>query len=413
LLIPGIEEPDYFPNGPQNSGKSSLQIYKKSLVDPYELQDASSYEDAVSITLSDLDTDPRKSWDRALEIDGNWITYFDNVSYVTHQIMDELCRWCWPGFHKSKEKKYVNKELSEIGGKRPVGLNGLVNTITQGDLHSRMFGPFLLSQDTDTDDGNIDVESIYASFFENKPVILGYMLGIVSKFLYYYEQERKTIKPKTRLKQFEVVSEILSRCIGNKPGAFQDAWVLNTKRQVEMTIENSTLAKVIIIYVQQRDTTIIEKQPEDLWKELESLARSLGYNLENDKTFPKNEVWLTRSLNRITMQLADKGIEVTTGDNNNIGDRTIRLVNKNAKPRGQELQNFLKEIAKDLASQSPDGTIQHESLHQRQVSSGKVHASEAEYNIQKSLDDGWLIKVDYHKYKIRQDSEPSPKPADN
>ena len=39
-----------------------------------------------------------------------------------------------PGYHKSKEKKYANKEKIEISGKRPVGLNGISNPVTAPDL---------------------------------------------------------------------------------------------------------------------------------------------------------------------------------------------------------------------------------------------------------------------------------------
>lgn len=319
LFLPGISQPVYLPNGGEGSGKSTLQIIKKSLADPYELKDVHTYGDRVSISLSDLETDDRKAWDRALVIESNWVTYFDNVSQIKTKIMDEFCRWCTPGFHKGKEKKYYNKELSEIGGKRPVGLNGIINPISNPDLLSRIFAPTLEQRNKDDD----DTESFLQQFFEQKPIILGYIFGIISKFLYHYDTMRKIIHEKHRLKEFVIPAEIISRCLGNKEGALQAAWAENAIDQRDIAIEHSALAKTVIIYVDQNEKGKIEEQPEVLYNQLKNIGRLQGYDVDNDPTFPRGSNVLTKALNKLDVTLAKMGYKVTTGEKNAFGQRVI------------------------------------------------------------------------------------------
>jgi hypothetical protein len=240
--------------------------------------------------------------------------------------MGEFCGWVQPGFHKAKEAKYKNKELSEVGGKRPIGLNSLTNSITRPDLLSRLFAPV-----TEQNDTEVDKELILTSFLESKPVLLGYALGIISKFLYHYDTMKEKIKVRReeRLKRFDIACEVLSRCLGNEDGAYQNAWAMNAGDQTEAAIENSSLSKVLIVWCDKADRKYIEKQPHELMKELEYEATSLGYDIKKDRTFPKGAPLLTKYLNYLAVPLSKKGIVVKTREKDSAGRRIISIENKN------------------------------------------------------------------------------------
>jgi len=125
-------------------------------------------------------------------------------------------------------------------------LNGINNPVIAPDLLSRTFCPYLLEI---PDDKKQDLEQLLEEYVESKPVILGYCLGIVSKVLANYDRLRKEIKPRHRLTDFEVLGEIISRCLGNEEGEFQKLWnKLNKEDQTEIAIENSTLAKTLCVF---------------------------------------------------------------------------------------------------------------------------------------------------------------------
>lgn len=395
LFIPE-SHPVYLPNGPEGSGKSFNMILKKSLVDPHELRDGGTYEDRVSIALLNLETDERKSWDRALVIEQNWLSYFDNVSYINTHIMDEFCRWVEPGYYGAKEKKYLNKELSEIGGKRPIGLNGINNPITAPDLLSRIFAPSLDTLNEKEDD---EAEDVLSHFFETKPKILGYIFSVLSKFLFHYPEMKKSIKStKKHCRSFEIAGEVISRCLGNKEGAFQDAWNQNSEDQTDVAIEASTLAKVIMVYVQQSNKEIIELQPEELYRELRSLAQGLGYNLETDNSFPGASNILSRQINRLKATLAKKEIEVIIGEKNSSGHRVIKLKNRRFASNGELASSLtymkdsrtFKFIVCDLARGGP---FDVETAINQLVSSGKFALSEAEQAVEQAIKNGLLTQI--------------------
>jgi hypothetical protein len=328
LFFYGLSHPVHITYGNEGSGKSLFQYMAKSLVDPYENPSVSTLADKMATSFEDLDTDDRRSWDRALVIEQNYVTYFDNVTGITQQIMDELCRWCTPGFHKGKEKKYANKEKVEIGGKRPIGLNGINNPVIAPDLLSRTFCPYLLEI---PEDKKQDLEQLLEEYVESKPVILGYCLGIVSKVLANYDKLRKEIKPRHRLTDFEVLGEIISRCLGNEEGDFQKLWnKINKEDQTETAIESSTLAKTLIVYVHSQNIREIVKEPENLFYELKQLAQQKqGIDVEGDRTFPKTSNWLTPNINKIQTAIKVKGIEIITGEHNSQGRRIIKIINHN------------------------------------------------------------------------------------
>jgi hypothetical protein len=71
LFIYGLIHPVHITYGSEGSGKSLFQYMAKSLLDPYESPAVSTLADKMATSFEDLDTDDRRSWDRALVIEQN------------------------------------------------------------------------------------------------------------------------------------------------------------------------------------------------------------------------------------------------------------------------------------------------------------------------------------------------------
>src|SRR5262249_19336086 len=65
-----------------------------------------------------------------------WILSFDNLSSISDEISDELCRLVTGAGHRTR-KLYTQGEEFRITVRRPVILNGISNLVERGDLQDR------------------------------------------------------------------------------------------------------------------------------------------------------------------------------------------------------------------------------------------------------------------------------------
>ena len=115
--------------------------------------------------------------------------------------------------------------------------------------------------------------------------------------------------------------EIISRCIGNKDGAFLEAFQNNRKIQIEQIIESSQVATCLTYYVDNNADVFdklgvdglpnwgFEGTASELLDILQLVAPSLGIDARN-KWWPKAPNALSRRLNEIAHTLREAGIEI-------------------------------------------------------------------------------------------------------
>lgn len=65
-----------------------------------------------------------------------WLPAFDNVSYLSKDMSDNLCR-ITTGAGFGTRKHFTNDEEFTVDVRRPIMLNGIVDVITRGDLLNR------------------------------------------------------------------------------------------------------------------------------------------------------------------------------------------------------------------------------------------------------------------------------------
>lgn len=312
--------------GRAGCGKSTLKRQQKSLIDPNEsnIEDINAKVTALSHKLN---LDPNKAWDRELIVLGNQYTAFDNVTTKTipGEIMDEFCQYS-TGIKDSRKKNYTDKERVEQSGARPVGITTIENTITNTDLLTRVFEHRLLKPVKNKSDIKIAED-----FYDLKPKIFGYICKIISRFLSKYDDLKDTIEPKTRLTNFEVLAEIISRCFGNdRAEKFQDIWIKRKGEQIKESAGNSTFGLMMQDYVQSSyDQNIYDnrKSVDTTASDLQlEFAANKKYNIDSNK-----QSWLYdprqfgAELTKMMDSLEAVGIQITRLEKKVKNQRMIRI----------------------------------------------------------------------------------------
>ncbi len=304
--------------GEEGSTKSTLKRMIKSLLDPEENVNADNVDERISSLTTKLNIDKDKSWDRNLGIYHKYYTVFDNVEAIPTDIMNDLCQWV-TGFSDEKRMLYTNGEIFKITGRRPIGVTSVLNKITKPDLLSRMIQYKLLEpEDRRTE------EEFWKWFYEVKPKILAYIFKLITDFLRKYNELKKKIIPKTRLADFEVSGEIMSRCLGHKEDVFQKLWIEKKGQMIEEALDNDTVALILQDYLRGKVIEgeelieyVIEDTPTNLHTEIITHARNKGKYLSKnllDRTGNNNERWVwevnrfSEKLNGLSGQLRHIGI---------------------------------------------------------------------------------------------------------
>ena len=147
----------------------------------------------------------KKPDDLIVQLEGEYMSSFDNVSYVDGDTSDILSRSI-TGATNVKRKLFKNKERVMLKFMSKIVLNGIIPTLEYPDLQTRIINYERLLID--------DSNRILEKDFEKKlqtliPQVLGNIFFILSKALQDYPKLSKKIRPKTRMADFEVWGEII------------------------------------------------------------------------------------------------------------------------------------------------------------------------------------------------------------
>ena len=308
LFFGSLSHPIAAPKGGEGSGKSTLLRRSKSIYDPVEDLTNPSMMERTAKLASRLNPDDRKLDDVHTKIWKSSLLILDNVSHISHQLADDLCQWV-TGFDSAKHELYTNDGLVEIGGVRPLGITTITLPKLNPDIMSRIWvyevelPEWLKEKYTE--------EELWKAFYEMKPEVLGYILKVVSNVLANYDEMRKKIKPKGRLKEWEVLCEVIAQCIGYNVGQFQKAWSGVRDEQVNTVLENDVVAIILLDYILNKSNDAyqngtdcwIEQTPAEWHKQLKSHGRSMGMVKEGDTQFPEDVSYFAARLYKLAESL--------------------------------------------------------------------------------------------------------------
>jgi primase-polymerase (primpol)-like protein len=299
-FIPDYPHPAIIIFGAQGAFKSTASKITVKVVDP---------------SLLDVSTMPKKNEALVQNLDHHYFTFFDNVSHITEDISDGLCR-AVTGGGLSKRKFFTDEDDVIFSFKRCIGINGINNVVTRPDLLERS----LLIELIRVEDKNRKNEAdLYESFDKDLPFILG---GIFDALVVALRKRPDiTIENPPRMADFAFWGCAIAEALGYTKEQFLNAYKDNSTKQTEMLLGDNIVATAIIHFMDGKD----EWQGSST-KLLDLLGTQAFFeNVDTrEKYWPKGASILSRRLNELSTSLKQIGLSVTSSTSGT--ERSIHIV---------------------------------------------------------------------------------------
>jgi len=310
--------------GAQGSAKSTLSKLARFVVDPSVL-------DVVAL--------PNKLNELVQVLAHHHFLFFDNVSYVTRDGSDTLCK-AITGSGFSKRGLYENDEDIIYKFQRVVGLNGINLVTIRPDLLERSL---LIELERIDSEKRVSEKEIYDAFEKDLPSILGGVLDVLVRALDIKSRIKVAHLP--RMADWALWGCAIAEALGYTKEEFLAAYENNICRQAEMLINENVVATAIITFMKDK-----EEWRDTPTKTLQRLSVHASFaNIDtNDKYWPKGAGILTRRLNELSTYLKQIGILVTT---TTTGAERIIHIQKVAKMKG-----LSSSVGKSVPTDSTDDT---------------------------------------------------------
>lgn len=292
--------------GTQDAAKSTTTKMIRLLVDP---------------SNSLVRGHPKEAKDLMVGGKNNFLLAFDNLSHISEELSDSLCRVSTGGGQASREH-YTNAEEYLYDVMRPVVMNGIEELATRSDLADRTITVFLPSL---RDDQRKDETTLYEEFNNALPRVLGAIFDAVSTAI------REL--PCTRLENLPRMADVAmfvtagETAFGWEMGTFASAYDEYRIRAKIDGVEASNIGSAI--------WELMKAIPE--WRGtaaqlLEELRRRLPWGTST-KNFPNSPRAMASALRRLIPNLKAVDIEVELPERvtrvKGVVARTITLTNTN------------------------------------------------------------------------------------
>ena len=165
-------------NGEQGSGKSTFSVLSGDLIDPCK--------EAKTKNL------PKDLRDLAVLASNRHLLAFDNISWLSEEISDALCRLA-TGSGMVLRPLYSNAEEQVFGGARPVLLNGIPEIGDRSDFMGRTVKITLRAIPADQ---RQDEKTLLARFEARRPFLLGALLELLANGLKHESKVKATKMPR-------------------------------------------------------------------------------------------------------------------------------------------------------------------------------------------------------------------------
>jgi hypothetical protein len=245
---------------------------------------------------------PKKDEDLAIAAKNAWVCSFDNLSRVSGDLADGLCRLS-TGAAFATRMLYTNGEESIIAARRPVILNSILDIVSRPDLLDRTVSATLQKI---TDDRRIEESLFWARFDEARPRLLGAVLTALSGALSRWESTHPDNLP--RLADFYRLALAVGDALPGGTAAFVNAWDAMQAGAVLSALEASPIGEPLLKLLGARGRW---KAPAaELLKELNA-SRALG--VRDGDSWPQTPRGLTSALQRLAPALEATGWHVELG----------------------------------------------------------------------------------------------------
>jgi hypothetical protein len=271
--------------GQQGSAKSTLTRIIRALTDP-------NYTPICSMARSERDL--------CVNAQHHWLLAFDNVSSLSHQMSDALCRLA-TGSGFAARKLFTDAEEVALTAQRSVILNGIEDFVTRDDLLDRSI---TLQLPTLSDVQRRDERQFWLEFEQARPRILGALLEAVKQAL--RDHDTIAIPELPRMADFAVWSCAAAPACGSTPEEFLEAYTHNRQAANDLALDASPVAQAVLKLVEQQGS----------WQGTATqLLTALTPYLEgvSGADRPRSAQSLSNALRRLKPNLSNAGVDCTFG----------------------------------------------------------------------------------------------------
>lgn len=274
----------------RGSGKSTMAEFLKALIDP------------CKAPLIGMKTNDR---DAAIVGLNTWIITYDNVSHITPQQSDILCRFA-TGFGFRTRKLYSDTDETVIELARPQIITAIDHVVTRDDLADRVL---LVELPPIPEGERLPKGELDKRLTQLKPKIFGGLLNIMPQVLAKLPSTKPDRLP--RMADFGLFAIAAEEVLGFESGSFMKAFDRNRESSRQVVLEASPLAGQLITFVES----------EDCWSGtaselLEKLELMTDRQITQTSFWPKTASHLVRQINRLKPDLEAIGIQITFSRSN-------------------------------------------------------------------------------------------------
>jgi len=280
--------------GEQGSAKSTGCRLLRSLVDP---------------NRADLRALPKDQRDLMIGASNSWILAYDNLSGISQEVADSLCRIA-TGAGFTTRQLHSDNEESIFSVKRPIMTNGIIDANNYPDLLDRSVAIFMKAIDNKQRREELE---LWGTFKQAKPRILGALLSAVSHALKNRESVTLTLRP--RMADFARWATAAEEGAGLPPGAFSQVFEANCLSNHETALDNP-LAIALSDFLESLPEASWSGTATDLYMTLNSWVTQRNKIDIQISWWPKSPAALTGKLRRLAPNFRAKGWEVHSGHTN-------------------------------------------------------------------------------------------------
>jgi len=292
-FIPDFPHPIPIIFGAQGSAKTVLAKLSRKVVDPSAIEVASFPKDVNELIQM---------------LAHHSCIIFDNVSYLSNEISNALCK-AVTGEGFSKREIYTVEEDVIFSFRRCLAINGISIAARNPDLLER---GILFELDRVPPSKRKQEHEILDRFEIERPKIIGSIFDAVSNAMRIQPSVKLDSLP--RMADFAVWGCAIAEAIGYTQQQFLDAYYRNISSQNEEILQDSLVATAILEFMSERDDW--SGTPSQLLKELRAVAQNQEVDVDKEREFPKAANVLSRRLNALKTNLADEDIELKHGAEN-------------------------------------------------------------------------------------------------
>jgi hypothetical protein len=270
--------------GEQGSGKSTTSRVIRALVDPSSVP---------------LRSPPREPKDLLVSAGNTHVVTLDNLSGLSPEISDCLCRLSTGGGHDVRQL-YSDTDQILIDIQKPIIINGIDDIATRPDLAERSL---IINLPEIKPDNRRSENEFWRDFDKDKAAIFSGLLDCLVSGL----ANRDSVVLKEKPRMADVAIWVTACENGYQPQyTFIDAHTKNQREAIELGIEASPVGTAIMTLMVDRGEWT--GTPTELLIELERVA---GVNQVKSRAWPQSAKGLKNSIKRLLPNFRKLGITIT------------------------------------------------------------------------------------------------------